>query len=161
MQKRQSPDFKSSVVCILRKTWVSDFIFLIILVAYFRDIWLLACSHVPWISFQTFFFFYPISTQNLSLLKRHSMDWYSKNKMPFCTTKTWNFLVTHYLLWRNCRMCSPKILLLVFLFAFIFFTAAHFHLAGRSFLVASISHFLTAAMKSSGFFSNEILLLCF
>ena len=28
-------------------------------------------------------------------------------------------------------MCSPKILLLVFLFAFIFFTAAHFHLAGR------------------------------
>ena len=58
-------------------------------------------------------------------------------------------------------MCSPKILLLVFLFAFIFFTAAHFHLAGRSFLAASISHFLSAAMKSSGVFSNEILLLCF
>ena len=36
---------------------------------------------------------------------------------------------------------------------FYFFTAAHFHLA------ASISHFLTAAMKFSCFFSNEIRLL--
>ena len=30
---------------------------------------------------------------------------------------------------------------------FYFFTAAHFHLADRSLLPASISHFLTAAMK--------------
>ena len=60
--------------------------------------------------------------------------------MPFCTTSRWNFLVTHYSLWRNCRMYSRKILLLVFLFAF-FFIAAHFHLEGRSLLAASISHF--------------------
>ena len=51
-------------------------------------------------------------------------------------------------------MCSPKILLLVFSFAFIFFTSAHFHLAGLSLqlLAASISHFLTAALKFSAFF---------
>ena len=33
-------------------------------------------------------------------------------------------------------MCSPKILLLVFLFAFIFGTAPHFRIAGCSLLVA-------------------------
>ena len=53
-------------------------------------------------------------------------------------------------------MCSSKILLLEFLFAFMFFTAAHFSL-----VAASISHFLTAAMKFSCFSSNEIRLLCF
>ena len=37
---------------------------------------------------------------------------------------------------------------------FYFFTAAHFH-------IASISHFLTAAMKCSRFSSDEIRLLCF
>ena len=44
---------------------------------------------------------------------------------------------------------------------FYFFTAAHFYLAARSLLAASISHFLTAAMKFSCFSSNEIRLLCF
>ena len=53
----------------------------------------------------------------------------------------------------NCRVCSPKILLLGSCH-FYFFTAAHFH-------IASISHFLTAAMKCSRFFSDEIRLLCF
>ena len=53
-------------------------------------------------------------------------------------------------------MCSSKILLLEFLFAFMFFTAAHFSL-----VAAGISHFLTAAMKFSCFSSNEIRLLCF
>ena len=53
-------------------------------------------------------------------------------------------------------MCSSKILLLEFLFAFMFFTAAHFSL-----VAASTSHFLTAAMKFSRFSSNEIRLLCF
>ena len=46
-------------------------------------------------------------------------------------------------------MCSAKILLLVFLFTFNFFNAAHFHLAGCSLLAASIPHFLTATMKFS------------
>ena len=45
-------------------------------------------------------------------------------------------------------MCSPKILLSVFMFTF--FTTAHFHLA------ASSSHFLTATIKFSCFPSNEI-----
>ena len=40
-------------------------------------------------------------------------------------------------------------------FHFYFFTVAHFQLA------ASISHFLTVAMKISCFSSNEIRLLCF
>ena len=44
---------------------------------------------------------------------------------------------------------------------FYFFAAAHFYLAAHSFLAASISHFLTAAMKFSCFSSNEIRLLCF
>ena len=48
-----------------------------------------------------------------------------------------------------------KTFLLVFLFAFIFLTAAHFYLAGRSLLTASISHFLTPAMKFSFFFQRN------
>ena len=68
--------------------------------------------------------------------------------MPFCMTYTWHFLVTHYFLWRNCRMWSPKILLLVFLLVlFFFFTVAYFHLVGRSLLAVSISRFLTATMN--------------
>ena len=46
----------------------------------------------------------------------------------------------------------------VFMFAFIFFTAAYFHLAGRQHF--SFSHG-TAAMKFSCFSSKEIRLLCF
>ena len=53
-------------------------------------------------------------------------------------------------------MCSPKILLLVFLVAFFFSRQLIFTL-----LAASISHFLTAAMKFSFFFSNEIRLIYF
>ena len=52
-------------------------------------------------------------------------------------------------------MYLPKILFPVFMFCFYFFTSAHVHLA------ASISHFLTAAMKFLCFSSNEIRLLCF
>ena len=36
-----------------------------------------------------------------------------------------------------------------------FFTAAHFHLADRSLLTTTVSHFLTAAMKFSCLSSNE------
>ena len=50
----------------------------------------------------------------------------------------------HIFLWRDCRMCSPKILLLVSLFAFIFFTAAHFHPAGRQ-------HFLFSHCRYENF----------
>jgi len=44
-------------------------------------------------------------------------------------------------------MCSPRILLLVFLFAFVFFSLPLIF----ALLAASISHFLTAAMKFSRF----------
>ena len=72
--------------------------------------------------------------------------------MPFCTTKTSNFFVTHYFYerivvcayQRFCFLCSCSLL---------FFQC-------RSFL-ASISRFLTAAMKFSCFCSHEIRLLCF
>ena len=46
-------------------------------------------------------------------------------------------------------MCSPKILSLVFLYAFIFCTAPHFRSAGCSLLAANTSLFLTAAEKFS------------
>ena len=54
-------------------------------------------------------------------------------------------------------MCLRKILFPEFMFAFIFFTPlGDFHL-----LAASISHFLTAAMKFPCVSSNEIRLFCF
>ena len=61
-------------------------------------------------------------------------------------------------LWYNCRtgMCLPKILFPVFMFAFIFSLPLIFTL-----LAASISLFLTAAIKFSCFSSHEIRRLCF
>ena len=53
-------------------------------------------------------------------------------------------------------MCLPKILLPVFMFAFLVSLPLIFTL-----LAASVSHFLTAAMKFSCFSSKEIRLLCF
>ena len=53
-------------------------------------------------------------------------------------------------------MFPPKILLLVFLFAFIFPIPLIF-----TSLAAVISYFLTAVMKFSCFSSKEIRLLCF
>ena len=48
--------------------------------------------------------------------------------MPFCMTKTSNFLVNQTLfLWRNC-LCLPQILFPVFMLSF---NPSHFHLAGR------------------------------
>ena len=53
-------------------------------------------------------------------------------------------------------MCSPKILLLVFLFAFIFSIPLIF-----TSLAAVISYFLTVVMKFSCLSSKKIRLLCF
>ena len=58
----------------------------------------------------------------------------------FCTTKTSNFLVTQYFYGRIV-VCVYPIFCLVCSCSLLFFTAAHFHLAGR------ISHFLTAALN--------------
>ena len=68
--------------------------------------------------------------------------------------KTSNFLFTHYFLEELSYVLTKDFVSCVHV-RFYFFTAAHFPLA------ASISHFLTAAMKFSCFSSNEIPLLCF
>ena len=46
----------------------------------------------------------------------------------FCTTKTSNFLVTHYF-YGGIVVCAYPIF--CFLRSLLFFTAAHFHIAGR------------------------------
>ena len=55
----------------------------------------------------------------------------------FCTTKTWNSFVTHHFFEELSYMWSPKILLLVLLFA-LFSLPLIFHLAGRQYF--SFSH---------------------
>ena len=55
----------------------------------------------------------------------------------FCTTKTSNFLVTHYFLWRNCRMCLPN---------FLFPSCSLLLFYRRSFSPCWPLAFLTAAM---------------
>ena len=57
-------------------------------------------------------------------------------------------------LWRNCRLCSTKSLLLVFLVILFYLILFYFFLLPLIFtlLAASISHFLTAAMTFSCFF---------
>ena len=71
--------------------------------------------------------------------------------MPF-TTKTSNFLVTHYIYGEIVVLyVLTKDFVSCVHVRFSFFTAAHFHL-----LAVSISHFLTAAMKFSCFSFNEI-----
>ena len=64
-----------------------------------------------------------------------SLPLFCRTTMPFCMTKASNFLVTDYFYGG---------IIPVFMFAFIFFTAAYFHLAGLSLLAASLSHFLRA-----------------
>ena len=64
----------------------------------------------------------------------------------FCTTKTSDFLVTHYFYGRIV-VCAYLIFCFLCSCSLLFSTAAHFHLAGRSLLATSISHFLIAALN--------------
>ena len=48
----------------------------------------------------------------------------------FCTTKTSDFLVTHYF-YGGIVVCAYSIFCLLCSCSLLFFTAAHFHLAGR------------------------------
>ena len=66
--------------------------------------------------------------------------------MLFCATKTSNFLVTHYF-YGGIVLCAYPIFCFLYSCSLLFFTASHFHLAGRSLLGASISHLLTAALN--------------
>ena len=81
----------------------------------------------------------------------------------FCTTKMSNFLVTHYFQ-RGIVVCAYSIFcFLCFLCScsLLFFTAAHFHLAGRSLLGASISHFLTVALSFHVFLPTKFVSFVF
>ena len=64
-------------------------------------------------------------------------------------------------LWRNCSMCFTKDFVSCVHVHFYFFTASHFHLAGCSFMAASIPHFVTGAMKFHVFLPMKSLFFCF
>ena len=64
----------------------------------------------------------------------------------FCWTKSSNFLATHYF-YGGIVVSAYPIFCLLCSCSLLFFTAPHFHLAGRSLLAASISHCLTAALN--------------
>ena len=78
----------------------------------------------------------------------------------FCRTKTSNFLVTHYF-YGGIVVCAYPIFCLLCSCSLLFFTAPHFHLAGRSLLAASISHCLTCCFEFSCFSSYKIRPFCF
>ena len=67
----------------------------------------------------------------------------------FCTTKTSNFLVTHYF-YEEIVVCAYPIFCFQCSCSLLFFTAAHFHLAGRQHF--SFSH---RRFEFPCFFSNE------
>ena len=77
-----------------------------------------------------------------------------------CTTKTSNFLVTHYF-YGGIVVCAYPIFCFLCSYSLLFFTAAHFHLAGRSLLAASISHFLTAALNFHVFLPTKFVSFVF
>ena len=64
-------------------------------------------------------------------------------------------------LWRELSYVLTKNFVACALVRFYFFTAAHFHLADRSLLAASTSHFLTAAMKFHVFLPTKFVSLVF
>ena len=78
----------------------------------------------------------------------------------FCTTKTSNVLVTHYF-YGGIVVCAYPIFCFLCSYSFLFFTAAHFHLAGRSLLAASISHFVTAALNFHVFLPTKFVSFVF
>ena len=89
---------------------------------------------------------------NLHAQHTFSLPLFCTTTMPFCTTKTWNFLVMEelsYVLTKNFVACFPV--------RFYFFSLPLIF----TLLAAKISHFLTAAMKYSRFSFYEIRLLCF
>ena len=73
----------------------------------------------------------------------------------FSRTKTSNFLVTHYF-YGGIVVCAYPIFCLLCSCSLLFFTAAHFHLAGRQHFSLGHSRF-----KFSCFSSYKILLFCF
>ena len=73
----------------------------------------------------------------------------------FCMTKTSNFLVTHHF-YGGIVVCAYPIFCFLYSCSLLFFTAAHFHLAGRQHF--SFSH---RRFEFPCFSSYEIRRLCF
>ena len=73
----------------------------------------------------------------------------------FCTTKTSNFLVTHYF-YGEIVVCFYPIFCFQCSCSLLFFTAVHFTL-----LAASISHFLTAALTFHVFLPTKFVSFVF
>ena len=83
-----------------------------------------------------------------------SLPLFSITTTLFCRTKTSNFPVIHYF-YGGIVVCAYLIFCLLCSCALFFFTAAHFHFAGRYF---SLSH---SRFEFSCFSSYKILLFCF
>ena len=80
---------------------------------------------------------------------------FCKSTTLFCTTKTSNFLVKHYF-YGGIVVCAYPISCFLCSCSLLFFTAAHFHLAGRQHF--SFSH---CRFEFPCFSSYEIRLFCF
>ena len=70
----------------------------------------------------------------------------------FCTTKTSNFLVTHYF-YGGIVVCAYPMFCFLCSCSLLFFTAAHFHLAGRQHFSFSHRRFEFPCFSSSKFVS--------
>ena len=70
----------------------------------------------------------------------------------FCRTKTSNFLVTHYF-YGGIVVCAYPIFCFLCSCSLLFFTAAHFHLAGRQHFSLSHSRFEFSCFSSYKFVS--------
>ena len=84
-----------------------------------------------------------------------SLPLFCTTKTLFCMTKPSNFLVTHYF-YGGIVVCAYSIFCLLRSCSLLFFTAAHFHLAGRQHFSLSHSRF-----EFSCFSSYKIRLFCF
>ena len=89
-----------------------------------------------------------------------SLPLFSPTTTLFCRTKTSNFLVTCYY-YGGIVVCAYPIFCLLCSCSLLFFTAPHFHLAGRSFLTTSISHCLTAALDFHVFLPTKFVSFVF
>ena len=78
----------------------------------------------------------------------------------FCRTKSSNFLVTHYF-YGGIIVCAYAIFCLLCSCWLLFFTAPHFHLAGRFLLATGICHCLTAALNFHVFLPTKLVSFVF
>ena len=89
-----------------------------------------------------------------------SLPFFCTTTTLFCRTKSSNFQVTHFV-YGGIVVCAYPIFCLLCSGSLLFFTAPHFHLAGCSFLTASISHCLTAALDFHVFLPTKFVSFVF